>query len=170
MSTREVEEGEEWGGREKMGVHHKWNSGWKRGKNLSSKRERGGSKEEKQWWESALEGGVERGRVRSDRVTEQREDRKCEGKAEKQWRRRMRQNGWERSGVPPTGQRMYSNSHSNPNMILMHFLSKLMHNTMITRMPCCHYLIRRTKPLWSECISVSFWRLAFHRNQRGSLT
>lgn len=50
----------------------------------------GRGQREKQWWESALEGERGRGRVRSDRVTEQKEDRECEG--------RLRNRDWGQGG------------------------------------------------------------------------
>lgn len=47
----------------------------------------------------------ERGRLRSDRVTEQKEDRKRGWRAEEKWRRRKRERQLtgESAGVPPTG-------------------------------------------------------------------
>lgn len=78
--------------------------------------------------------------MKSDRVTEQREDGKCEGKKSPEMVAAER--GWKEPECPPqAGGRTTAPPPTLSNLILTHFLSKLRRKALITSALCSRYLI-----------------------------
>lgn len=98
----------------------------------------GESKEEKQWWESTLVQERERGRLRSDRVTEQKEDRKWGWRAGKKSGDGGKESDrwWVKVLECPPQACRHSSSAAPTDLciIVMHCMCKLKHYTMITWM------------------------------------